>query len=340
MPYCQECDKRYESGGYCPECGSPLVQPTSGGEDSGTGTPPGDGHGGSDRPGAGGDQHEAGGWGEPTDRRGEDAGGWGEPAGSGSGGGHGHGHDHGGRTGPPSGGDETDYFEKGAFGFSFTYPVADGWKQMLISAGMLFLASFVFLPVFFVYGYAYRLGRATIRGDPRPPVYDDWGGIFKDGLLLFVAGLPVGVAVLAVALAPVAVGLAADVPGVVLLAVPLYLAGAYAAGGVLPTFMATGSVTETYSGLRFLEFVKTADYLKAIVLGLLAVFGSLFALFILFFILVITIVGILLAFPLMFVAQPFVLFIPFLMFGYFYREAMLDGRAPEIERGDTLGAEL
>ncbi|MFW5964677.1 MAG: DUF4013 domain-containing protein [Natronomonas sp.] len=307
MPYCQQCDKTVDDGRYCPDCGSELVQPSAGRDQWGTERETGSDAGASE-------------WGDP----GETAGGRSEPQ----------------TARPAEANDGEDYFQKGPLGFALTYPVGDGWEQMLISAGLLFLAGLVIFPFVFVYGYAYRLGRAAIRGDHRPPEYGDWGGLFVDGLLVSIVGIPVFIAGLLAIAVPFGLSTALDAPSVVLLAIPLYLATLYVGGGVLPTFMATGSVTGTYSDLRFLEFVKTANYLKALVFGFLAVFGITLAMMLVFVVLLITVVGILLAFPLLILVQPFVVFIPFLLFAYFYRESMLEGIVPELKNESSLGAEF
>ena len=306
MPYCQQCDKTVDDGRYCPDCGSELVQPTAGRDQWGTERETG---------------ADASGWGEPaepSERRSEPS-----------------------TAQPAAEADEgEDYFQKGPLGFALTYPIADGWEQMLISAGLLFLAGLVIFPFVFVYGYAYRLGRAAIRGDHRPPEYGDWGGLFVDGILISVVGIPVFIATLIAIAIPFGLSTALDAPSVILLAIPLYLATLYVGGGVLPTFMATGSVTRTYSDLRFLEFVKTTNYLKALVFGFLATFGITLAMMLVFLVLLITIVGVLLAFPLLIIVQPFLIFLPFLLFAYFYRESMLEGVVPELENGSTLGSEF
>lgn len=307
MPYCQQCDKTVDGGRYCPDCGSELVQPSA-------------------------DRNQ---WGTERETGSDaDASGWGEPAETPEG--------HSGpQTARPAEADDgEDYFQKGPLGFALTYPIADGWEQMLISAGLLFLAGLVIFPFVFVYGYAYRLGRAAIRGDHRPPEYGDWGGLFVDGLLVSIVGIPVFIAGLLAIAVPFGLSTALDAPSVLLLAVPLYLATLYVGGGVLPTFMATGSITDTYRDLQFLEFVKTANYLKALVFGFLAVFGITLAMMLVFVVLLITVVGVLLAFPLLILVQPFVVFVPFLLFAYFYRESMLEGVVPELKNESSLGAEF
>jgi hypothetical protein len=306
MPYCQQCDTTHDEGRYCPDCGSELLQPMDDDEREAERT-------------ASTDTEDAE-WGKNSEQH---------------------------RDPPQSAtatdgkaDDGEDYFQKGAFGFSLSYPIADGWDQLLITAGLLFLAGMVVFPFVFVYGYAYRLGRAAIRGDHRPPEYDDWGGLFVDGLLVFVVGIPFLLATLVVVAIPVALAAGLDSPTVAFLAVPLYLAALYLGGGILPAFMATGSVTDTYANLRFLEFVKTTNYLKALVFGFLGAFGFTLAMMLVFVVLFITVIGIFLAIPLFVLAQPFIVFFPMLLFAYFYRESMLNGEISGMENESTLRAEF
>lgn len=298
MAYCQRCDKTLDTGEYCPDCGSELVQPTGRVESSSP------------------EPSESGRAMDSTD-------GWGES-----------------EPGTAVEEEGEDYFERGPLNFSFTYSISDGWEQLLITAGLLFLGGIIIFPYIFVYGYAYRLGRAVIRGDHRPPTYGDWGGLFKDGVLLFVVGLPFGLLMLALVAVPFLVGGAVDSGLVSAISVPLWIAGFYVGGGILPTFMATGSVRETYSDFRFLEFVRTTDYLKALLLGFVTLFVSVFVMLVALFVLVVTIVGIFVAIPLAIVAQPIILFFPFLLLAYYYRDAMLQGKVSPMTNESTLASQL
>lgn len=302
MAYCQRCDKTLDADEYCPDCGSKLVQPTGRVESS---------------------SEPAGSAEQVGSQTADSSSGWGES-----------------EPEPSVDDQDEDYYERGPLNFSFTYPISDGWEQLLITAGLLFLAGLLIFPIVFVYGYAYRLGRAVIRGDYRPPEYGDWAGLFKDGVLLFVVGLPYGLVMLAVIAIPFVAGATVDNAVLSAVAVPLYVAGLYVGGGVFPTFMATGSVTETYEDLRFLEFVRTSNYFKALVLGLVTMLVAGTAVFLVGMILILTIVGIFVAIPLFIVAQPILLFFPFVLFGYYYRDALLQGKVSEVHNESTLASRL
>ncbi|SEA09935.1 Protein of unknown function [Haloplanus vescus] len=67
-----------------------------------------------------------------------------------------------------------------------TYPTeSDEWIKTVIIGGLLTLLSILVVPAFFVYGYVVRALRAGIH-DEEPPVFDEWGAMFKEGLVAFV----------------------------------------------------------------------------------------------------------------------------------------------------------
>ena len=55
--------------------------------------------------------------------------------------------------------------------------------------GVLFLLSFLIVPVFLVLGYVYRCIRRSLEGEDSLPEYGEWGRMFVDGVKLFVAYL-------------------------------------------------------------------------------------------------------------------------------------------------------
>jgi hypothetical protein len=67
---------------------------------------------------------------------------------------------------------------------SVMYPSQD-WKKVLIF-GILFIISFLIIPVFLVMGYFFRVLKGTIAGYEELPDFDEWGGMFVDGLKIFV----------------------------------------------------------------------------------------------------------------------------------------------------------
>lgn len=67
---------------------------------------------------------------------------------------------------------------------SIKYPTSD-WKKVLI-LGLLFLISFLIIPIFLVMGYGFRALKASIAGADDLPEFDEWGEMFIDGLKVFV----------------------------------------------------------------------------------------------------------------------------------------------------------
>jgi len=58
-----------------------------------------------------------------------------------------------------------------------------------VALGVLYLLSYLIVPIFFALGYVYRCIKGTIEGGEGLPEYRDWGGMFIDGLKLFAAYL-------------------------------------------------------------------------------------------------------------------------------------------------------
>lgn len=64
----------------------------------------------------------------------------------------------------------------------------DAVKTILIG-GVLGLLGFLIIPAIIVQGYVLRMMQAVIRGEESPPVFDDWMGLFVDGVKLVVVSL-------------------------------------------------------------------------------------------------------------------------------------------------------
>lgn len=67
----------------------------------------------------------------------------------------------------------------------------DEWQNRLaVGVGLLLASLFVpFVPAVFVYGYLVRIMRAAIeRGELELQAWDDWGGLFREGLKALVVG--------------------------------------------------------------------------------------------------------------------------------------------------------
>jgi hypothetical protein len=68
----------------------------------------------------------------------------------------------------------------------------DDWLPTLIVGGILTALGFLVLPAIIVQGYLVRVLHAAARDDRNPPSFTQWGGLFVDGLKLFVVNLVYG----------------------------------------------------------------------------------------------------------------------------------------------------
>jgi Protein of unknown function (DUF4013) len=65
------------------------------------------------------------------------------------------------------------------------------YVRKLLIGSLVLLAGMLLLPLPLLIGYYFRVLRRTALGDPRPlPEWDDWGGLFLDGLRVLALVLP------------------------------------------------------------------------------------------------------------------------------------------------------
>ncbi|MGM0590280.1 MAG: DUF4013 domain-containing protein [Halobacteriota archaeon] len=86
---------------------------------------------------------------------------------------------------------------------------SEAWVKTLVIGGLLALFSFLLIPVFLVVGYFVRVLQATMRGEEEPPVFDEWGELFVDGLKALVIGVVYSLIPAIIAGAVLALGLGA-----------------------------------------------------------------------------------------------------------------------------------
>ncbi|MGA2677301.1 MAG: DUF4013 domain-containing protein [Methanobacterium sp.] len=67
------------------------------------------------------------------------------------------------------------------------YPTSN-WTKVFI-LGVIFVASFLIIPIFLAFGYLFRIIKATFAGIDELPDFDDLGEMFVDGLKVFVVGV-------------------------------------------------------------------------------------------------------------------------------------------------------
>jgi len=67
------------------------------------------------------------------------------------------------------------------------YPTSN-WTKVFI-LGVIFVASFLIIPIFLAIGYLFRVIKATFAGIDELPDFDNLGEMFVDGLKVFVVGV-------------------------------------------------------------------------------------------------------------------------------------------------------
>lgn len=67
---------------------------------------------------------------------------------------------------------------------SLKYP-STNWKNVII-LGLLFMFSFLIVPLFLLYGYVFRVIKASLAGIEELPDFEEWGEMLVDGIKLFL----------------------------------------------------------------------------------------------------------------------------------------------------------
>lgn len=156
------------------------------------------------------------------------------------------------------------------------YPTrSDDALMTILIGGVLTMLSFLVVPVFFVFGYFLRVLDRTVEGVDEPPKFDDWGDLFKNGLLAFVVTLlyyliPIlafavlgGIGMLTGSSDLAAAG------GLVALLVSgvLFVALTYVYPAAITNFARTGSLGDAFAFGDISDVVLSGDYFLAWLLG-------------------------------------------------------------------------
>lgn len=125
-----------------------------------------------------------------------------------------------------------------------TYPMeSTDWVKTILLGGILVFFGWLFVPLFFVYGYLVRTIRGSLSGRAEPPVFSEWGELLVDGVQAWLIS-------------------------VIYLLVPLVVAGFTVGGSVLA--IATGSEAGGVAGAGGLMFGFAISALLALAFGYLA----------------------------------------------------------------------
>lgn len=181
--------------------------------------------------------------------------------------------------------------EEGLLRFSIGYPSRGGLKPLLIGAAFTFF-SFLVVPAFFAAGYLVRLTQAAVHGELEPPEFDDWGGLFVDGLGLFVVFIPVMIVYWVLVYAT------GEIHG--LLSVPVVLAFAYVAPSIYLSYAVSDSWFGAYDTGRLQRLLTHRTYAIGVLLYLLVINGiGAFVVVFLMVLSLLTIVGWIVIWPLL-----------------------------------------
>jgi len=178
---------------------------------------------------------------------------------------------------------------------ALSYPTngESGLVRILIG-GALGLLSVLLLPAFVVAGYMVRTMAGASRGEPEPPAFDDWGGLFVDGLKATAAGLaysfgPILVIVAVAAVVGAGASAGGDAGGAlaglgilaILLVVVLLFVIQYAVPAALTNLGREGSLGAAFDFETLKPVLTSGEYLKAVLLvfGIALVSGTALSVF-------------------------------------------------------------
>jgi hypothetical protein len=185
------------------------------------------------------------------------------------------------------------------FGRPFLFVFEDpDWIKKILIGGLFYLAAFLIVGIFFVFGYAVHLARNVMQGAPRPlPEWDDLGGIFVDGVKVTIVSLIYAVPLILVWLllfgGMAAIGafgeeqLEGPAAGMVGCFMPIFILLVLAYSVFLPAallmYVASGSIGEALNMRKAIRFVinNPANYVLAFIINLIANFISQFGIILL-----------------------------------------------------------
>jgi hypothetical protein len=121
----------------------------------------------------------------------------------------------------------------------------ENWVTTVLIGGILSLLGVLIVPTLFVLGYLVQVVRGTMHGEEQPPVFDEWGDLFTDGLKAFVVVFVYGL-----------------IPGII--------AAVVIGGGILSFVVGGGSDSAGLVGLGMIGVLVGS--LLALVLSLLAAY--------------------------------------------------------------------
>lgn len=147
-----------------------------------------------------------------------------------------------------------------------------GWLGKLLVGSLITLVGCLILPLPLLIGYQFRVLKLSAAGAPRPfPEWEDWGGLFVDGLKVLAVMIPhqlalfagVGLPIFAIMAVSGALGEERGGPFVLLLVLPLALVGVVALvafavyiQAALVRLVETGDIAAAFQPAENLAFLK------------------------------------------------------------------------------------
>ncbi len=156
---------------------------------------------------------------------------------------------------------------------AITYPKdgTDARKTILIG-GVLTILSVLLVPIAFVTGYVVRVIRAVNAGDRQPPVFDEWGELFVDGLkgiaIMLAYFLVPAIAVAGFVAVGAALGSTAVAVLGALVALPLWLAAWYVGSVGFLNFAVTGRLGAAFEFGTLRPILTSGTFATAWLIGL------------------------------------------------------------------------
>ena len=159
------------------------------------------------------------------------------------------------------------------------------WIPTTLIGGILSVLSILILPAFVLQGYYVRVMRGAAKREDAASSFIDWGGLFVDGLKLFVVNVAYGIPLMVVWFAVLFVtgaGSSTPTPGAapssgvgivtivgLLLVLALAVFVAYFLPAAFANFAIEGSLGAAFDLSTIVSGATTGEYLKGWLLGLL-----------------------------------------------------------------------
>jgi hypothetical protein len=164
----------------------------------------------------------------------------------------------------------------------------DDWVKTVIIGGLLALFTPLIIPAIFLAGYVVRVLRGSMNGEETPPVFDDWGELFSEGLGAAVIGIVYGLLPAIVIVATAVLGGAIALGGGdvaagagsliflvgVLVAFVLAIMMGYVVPAAVATYVQTGRIGSGFSWSALRPVLLNGTYANAWLVGFAIILGA------------------------------------------------------------------